>query len=164
MIDSHAETLDNRELAMLAAVVDILLPGGEGFPPASAVGTAGYMVGQLRPGELDGWLRPALRAIDTLAGDDFLGHDAASQAEALRAAESDNRAMFERLLALAYYSYYAQPAVVDAVRALGFPYNNAPQPLGYAMEPFDPGNPEMLPHEPRGSYKRTEDVVREVLP
>jgi hypothetical protein len=164
MMDSHAETVDTRELEILTGVVDMLLPGGEGFPPASDVGTPGYMMAQLRPGELDGWLRPGLRAIDTLAGGDFLACEAMGQTDALRRAEREHPAMFDRLLALAYYSYYAQPTVVQVIRSMGFQYNHAPQPLGYAMEEYDPNDPEMLPQEPRGYYKRTEDVVREILP
>lgn len=163
-MELNAGMFHPQDLRMVAEVVDTLLPGGEGFPPASEVGTAGYMMSQLRSGELDGWLRPGLRTIDDLAGGDFLACDAAGRTDALRRTEAEHRDMFERLLALAYYSYYAQPAVVAVVRSMGFEYNDAPQPLGYVMEPFDPTNPEMLPQHPRGYYKRTEDVVRESLP
>jgi hypothetical protein len=164
MMVPRTDSFDIRDVEKLDGVVDTLLPGGEGFPPASSIGTAEYMMSQLRPGELDGWLRPMLDTISTLAGGDFLDCDGTGRAQALRRMESEHRPVFERLLALTYYCYYAQPAVVDVVRGMGFQYNNAPQPLGYRMEPFDPSHPEMLPQTPRGYYKRTEEIVREVQP
>ena len=47
---------------------------------------------------------------------------------------------------------------------MGFAYNDAPQPQGYTMEPFDASNPEMLPAQPRGHFKKTLQMHREVLP
>jgi hypothetical protein len=54
--------------------------------------------------------------------------------------------------------------VIDVIRAMGFAYNDAPQPQGYTMEPFDASNPEMLPAQPHGHFKKTLQMHREVLP
>lgn len=164
MLKQTAEVLNNREFEVLTVIVDTLLPGGDGFPPASAVGTAGYMMGKMRPADMGDWLRPGLVEIETLSRGDFLSANEMERVETLQRVQEEHRTLFERLLALTYYSYYAQPAVVDVIRRMGFDYKHAPQPLGYMMVPFDPDDPEMLPSQPRGHYKRTGDLDREVLP
>lgn len=162
MYEQSAEILNNREFAVLIGIVDTLLPGGAGFPPASEVATVGYMMGKLLPGEMGTWLRPGLAAVDSLAGNDFLSMSEVERVATLQAVEREYQAFFERLLALVYYSYYAQPSVVAVIQHMGFDYNHAPQPLGYVMAPFDRDNPEMLPAQPRGYYKTTEDIENEV--
>ncbi|MGH2345551.1 MAG: hypothetical protein ACRDG4_10025, partial [Chloroflexota bacterium] len=87
---------------------------------------------------------------------------AAQRTALLQQLEVARPLVFIRLQALAYYSYYAQPAVVTAIKALGHDYNQAPQPLGYAMAPFDPANLMHRPAVPRGAYKRTLDMARVV--
>ena len=45
--------------------------------------------------------------------------------------------MFERLVTLAYTAYYIEPRVRAVIeRETGYE-NRPPQPLGYALEPFD---------------------------
>lgn len=153
-----------RELSVLSAVVETLLPGGDGFPPASSTSTPGLMVHVLGMHAVETWLRPGLASIEILGGGDFLMIDGPARTEALRRAQEEDGPFFDRLLDLAYYSYYAQPAVIEAVRALGIEYNDTPQPRGYEMDPFVPNNPEMLPAHPRGYYKKTTEVKREALP
>ena len=46
------------------------------------------------------------------------------------------------------------------MRALGHVYNDAPQPAGYAMAPFDETDPLQAPAHRRGHYVGTEDVTR----
>ncbi len=59
-----------------------------------------------------------------------------------------------------YLSYYENPAVVEAVRGLGHTYNDAPQPAGYAMAPFDPADPLQAPTHRRGRFVATNRVRR----
>ena len=73
-------------------------------------------------------------------------------------------ALFALLLNALYYSYYQSPLVVAAVRGLGIVYNDAPQPLGYSMAPFDPAPGVGVPTQPRGFYVKTEDARRVELP
>ena len=67
---------------------------------------------------------------------------------------------FETLRMVSYLAYYESPAVVRAVRALGHVYNDAPQPAGYVMSPFDESDPLQAPAHRRGHYVGTEDVTR----
>lgn len=152
--------LTGRQLHILTAVLDTLLPGGDGFPSASAAGTAPFLVDQLGRSVREEWLLPLLAGLEDVAGGDFAAQSAEQRTVLLEQLEAAEPLVFIRLQALAYYSYYAQPAVVAAIQALGYDYNQAPQPLGYAMDPFNPGNPTHRPAVPRGTYKRTLDMAR----
>jgi hypothetical protein len=157
-------TLTGDQVQTLDAVLDTLLPGGEGFPSASAAGTAAFLIDQADAAGLEAWLLPLLAGLDEVAGGHFAARRPEHCATLLRQLEATQPLLFARLLALTYYSYYAQPAVVAAVRSLGHDYHQTPQPLGYAMAPFDPANPSHLPTTPRGTYKRTLDMARVVTP
>ena len=78
----------------------------------------------------------------------------------MRRFEADHPEQFETLRMIAYLSYYESPAVVRAVRSLGHVYNDAPQPAGYTMAPFDENDPLQAPAHRRGHYVKTEDVAR----
>jgi hypothetical protein len=83
----------------------------------------------------------------------------------VRALEEGDPELFALLRTTLYYSYYQSPLVVRAVRALGWSYNDAPQPNGYPLVPFDPTPGANLPAAPRGSYKPTAAISRiEALP
>ena len=79
----------------------------------------------------------------------------------MRRFEADHPEQFETLRMIAYLAYYESPAVVRAVRSLGHVYNDAPQPTGYAMAPFDESDPHAgAARTGAASYVRTEDVTR----
>ena len=67
-------------------------------------------------------------------------------------------ALFETERTVLTFAYYEAPSVIAAIRALGHVYNDAPQPAGYALRPFDPARE--APVRPRGAYLRTGDVAR----
>jgi hypothetical protein len=163
MVDDTA-ALTGRQGHALAAVLDTLLPGGEGFPSASATDTAAFLLDQVGGAALEEWLLPLLSGLDDAAGGEFAAGTAEQRTALLQQLEATQPLPFAKLLALAYYSYYAQPAVIAAIQALGHDYNQTPQPLGYEMAPFDPANPTHLPAVPRGAYMRTLDIVRVVRP
>ena len=140
----------------LAAFVDVLIPGDELFPAASATGAQALLTERI-------WRRYGNeghpRVINALDGarsfrDAFLN----ARVEAVRRFEVDDPELFAFLRFATYFAYYQQPAVVAAIQALGHDYNVTPQPLGYELPPFDPAR--HLPREPRGSYKATDDIVR----
>ena len=145
--------------AMLRELVDVLLPGDERFPAASDAGTHGVVADRLvaQTGEA---------ALDDLAqtiaacGGPFGPLSATERQAVVRRMEATHPEQFETLRMIAYLAYYESPAVVRAVRALGHVYNDAPQPAGYAMAPFDEGDPLQAPAHRRGNYVRTEDVAR----
>ena len=110
------------------------------------------------------WLPPLLDGLDEAAGVPFAHHPPAQRTTLLQQLEAAQPLLFTRLLALAYYSYYAQPDVIAVIQAMGHDYRQTPQPQGYTMAPFDAANPTHLPTTPRGTYKRTLDMVRVVMP
>ena len=126
--------------AMLRELVDVLLPGNGRFPAASDAGTHGVvahrLVAQLGETALDD-LAQTIEACGGPLGP--LG--AAERQDVVRRFEADHPEQFETLRMIAYLSYYESPAVVRAVRSLGHVYNDAPQPAGYTMAPFDENDP-----------------------
>lgn len=142
--------------ATLSALVDILIPGDRDFPSASTAGAHGLVFQRLR-------VNPGLPALghvtETLNRD---GHFVTSTQNARIAAvarlETDEPVLFSQIRLTTYFSYYELPTVVAAMRAIGHDYNDAPQPLGYVMPPFDPAR--HLPSVPRGSYKATAEMAR----
>lgn len=142
---------------LLAAFADTLLPGDDRFPAASVVGAHGLLAERLRLRLGGEGLDRVASALSAASPDGPF----ASAGDAERTAAVDRLAaaepeLFALLRTILYYSYYQSPLVVRAVRALGWDYNDAPQPLGYHLPPFDPTPGANLPAIPRGAYKRTE--------
>ena len=144
---------------MLKDLVDVLLPGDGRFPSASDAGTHGVvadrLVAQVGETALDG-----LAQIVAACGGPLTPLSPAERQAVVRRIEEAHSEQFEALRMIAYLSYYESPAVVRAVRALGHVYNDAPQPAGYVMAPFDESDPLQAPAHRRGSYVKTEDVAR----
>lgn len=146
----------SRIAATLAALVDTLIPGDDTFPTASATGAHGLVANRARK-QLgrEGFAR----LVAFLDRDEpFAGASPATRANAVRRLEADDPELFVFLRFATYFAYYETPAVIAALQALGHDYNDAPQPLGYELPPFDPE--AHLPKIPRGSYKKTEEIYR----
>lgn len=141
------------DAAELAALVDTMIPGDELFPSAAAVGTHGLVGPRLR--QLLG--RDGLARLSAALGP-LAALDRGGRETAIARLESADPELFAALRMTVYLSYYEQPAVVDAVRAMGHDYNDAPQPDGYALPPFDPD--QDLPKRPRGAFVPTAEVRR----
>jgi hypothetical protein len=145
-------TIDEEKV--LSGLVDALLPGGAGFPVASATG----MIRQLatRLCLVDANLLMHLAAVLVARGDlplDESGwRDAASRLEALEPK------IFDELRTYAYLTYYEQPPVIEAIRALGLHYNDAPLPAGYPNESFERARD--APRHARGGWIPTDAVQR----
>ncbi len=110
-----------------------LLPGGAGFPPADAT-AARFLAARLHHA---GVVLPAVEPSDWTA--------AAAQWE------RDDPKSFAEFRKYAYLTYYEQPGVIAAIRALGHPYNDSPLPDGYPDDPFLPDRD--APRERRGHWK-----------
>jgi hypothetical protein len=139
----------------LDLLLDTLLPGGEGFPSAGSTGMAPVLAARLRQADatLPGRLVAALGAQPGVPGDAAACREAASRLEAL---EPD---LFGEIRKYAYLTYYEQAAVIAAIRALGFRYNESPLPQGYPDEPFAAARD--APRHERGRWIAT-DAVRRV--
>lgn len=135
----------------IAAFVDVLLPGDGGFPSASAVGAHGILANRLRETVGPGAVEALALAFTSRGG--LVAPQAAAAAM-----EAEEPALFDTVLMTLYYAYYETPAVIAAIRALGIVYNDAPQPHGYAMRPFDPAVD--LPKDRRGHFVPTDAVAR----
>ncbi len=87
---------------VLALVLDALLPGGDGFPAASAIGLADWLRGRAD------FAAPA-QAVVELLPEGFSAASPAGRAAALR--DLEHLAAFDRLLVGAYSGYYVHPDV-----------------------------------------------------
>jgi hypothetical protein len=143
--------------AELVALVDTLIPGDGQFPAASAVGVHGVVT--LRWRDLMGAdaLATLGAALDRHGGP-LAALDGDGRAAVLRRLEFAEPLLFAALRMTVYLAYYEQPSVTAQVRALGFAYNEAPLPDGYALDPFDPA--EDAPKHRRGRFVATEAVAR----
>ena len=139
---------------MLRGLIDALLPGGNGFPAASATGMTGLLAARLLAADssLLGRIAESLRTQGALPDSTERWHDAAARLEA------DEPKLFEELRKYAYLTYYEQPATIEAIRALGFRYNDAPLPDGYPAERFDASTD--APRHRRGRWVATEQIQR----
>jgi len=135
----------------LAGFADAIFPGDDLFPPASTSGAHGVMAARLA--------ERAGRDVPARLARAFLGRakDGDLPAAAARL-QAEEPALFEIARTFLTFAYYEAPSVIAAIRALGHVYNDAPQPDGYALRPFDPVREAPSPR--RGGYVRTEDVVR----
>jgi hypothetical protein len=147
-----------RELALLA---DVLLPGDGLFPSASAAGAHGLLAERLRERLGARSVGEVIDAIGPATGGASLADlDEEQRVAAVRRFELANPGLFAEVRTALYYGYYQSPLVVAAIRELGIAYNDAPQPHGYELAPFDPTPGQDAPLHPRGSYKRTEEMGR----
>ncbi len=145
--------------ATLAAFVDTLLPGDDLFPPASIAGTQGLLADRVRVMVGHDTLASLVAAL-TGPGLPFYDQSSEERRARLRRFELNLPEQFAFFRNVTYYTYYQSPLVTAAIRGLGHEYNDAPQPLGYALAPFDPTPGVDAPSVARGGYKRTEDMTR----
>ena len=145
-------TIDEEKV--LLGLVDTLLPGGAGFPVASATGMIRQVATRLCLVDVN--LLKRLAAMFAAGGrvplDDSGWRDAASRLEVLEPK------MFDEVRKYTYLTYYEQPLVIEAIRALGFHYNDAPLPAGYPNEPFE--HARDTPRHARGRWLPTDAVQR----
>ena len=163
-----AISLSDRQSAVLAAVADELIPGGEGFPAPSEVDVVSFVRKYVTPAGRDAKWFPFLAEEDFKARLDALGEDFPSSGtrvaaiEALEAAEPE---FFGRLRDVVYYAYYSRPEVVHAMNRLlpaGRDYRTSPQPYGYSDVMAD-WDDELLARV-HGSYQKTDEVRRVDVP
>ena len=148
--------MDISEEAAALGIMDALLPGGCGFPKASETGMGPVLLERLR--RADASLPARLAAAVRAAGESFDPDDESHRHATAAWIEGTDSKLFGEVRKLAYLTYYEQPAVIAAIRTLGFRYNDAPLPEGYPAEPFEQGRD--APRHTSGRWTRTEDVRR----
>lgn len=157
-LSTHGD--EARRAETLRAFADVMIPGDADFPSAAAAGAHGLLAERLRETGGPEAVAALADTLDRAGAAPFLDLDAAGRIDAVRAVELAEPAMFALARSILYFSYYQHPLVTRAIRGMGFAYNDAPQPLGYAhaMAPFDPRR--NLPSVPRGGYKATDAISR----
>lgn len=122
-------TLSTSELLTIDALADTLLPGGEGFPAASAVGLGAWIVAREE-------YAASLRDVLALLPPDFHTLVPWQRDVEVRLLEASHKDAFERVVAAAYAGYYTSLPVLAVIEAASG-YHARPQPFGYALPPFD---------------------------
>jgi hypothetical protein len=143
--------------AELAALVDVLVPGDDAFPPASAVGVQAKLADRLALMQGDGAVQALADAL-TAAGGPLHGLDNEARAGVLARVARERPDDFLLVRNIVYLSYYESPAVHEAIRAMGFTYHATPLPIGYDVGRFDAASD--TPRHGRGAFVRTEEVRR----
>lgn len=145
------------EATMLRDLVDVLVPGEAGWPPASLVGIHGVVAMRLM--ELRG--KDAVSELSALldrCGGPLAGQDETARVAVVERLEADEPDLFALLRNATFLAYYENPTVVRQVQAQGQPYRPVPHVEGYTLPPFDPERDR--PRHNHGHWVRTEDVRR----
>ena len=118
--------------ARLTAWLDVLLPGGDGFPSASAAGAADWLSNEPR-------VERGVAVLLEKLPDGFEDLGADGQVEALAEIGARAPACFNAAVVAAYSAYYTRPSVLQVIEdACGYKAG-PPQPGGYELPPFDDG-------------------------
>ncbi|NMR21695.1 gluconate 2-dehydrogenase subunit 3 family protein [Cellulomonas fimi] len=160
----------DEQAAVLDAVADEIIPGGDGFPAPSSVNIVGFFARYVTPASEEAKWYPFLPEIEfkarlgKLAGK-LMARDPLGRVEVLRRLEADDAEFFTRVRDVVYYGYYSRPEVIRAINIhleAGKDYRYSPQPFGYSdsMADWD----EALLSRVTGTYIRTQDVRPVDLP
>lgn len=123
------------DVDLLSDLLDTLLPGdGADWPAAGAHGLADRTRELSRdlPGATD-----AIAAVLKRLPGDFRSLSPEAREQAVRTIEAAEPAAFDLVINAAYSSYYTDSGVRDVIARLTGYENRPPQPLGYALAPFD---------------------------
>jgi hypothetical protein len=156
--DALASLTPNEAAALLAALVDELIPGDDNWPAASTIGVQGLVAARLFDDAGEAELGRIASAV-IAAGGPLAGRTAEERiaiVERFAAAEPDR---FETLRAATVLAYYESPYVAAAIRQLGRPYALRPHLKGYPFAPFDAARDK--PQHGRGKWTPT-DAVKHV--
>lgn len=143
--------------ALIAGLVDVLIPGDENWPSASSVGVQGLLAVRLFEDAGEDCLAQVVEAL-VEAGGPMAGLGAEERVALVTRFSEQQPKLFERVRAATVLAYYEHPFVVDAIRATGRPYSLRPHVTGYPMKPFDPA--QDTPRHGRGFYLNTDAVRR----
>lgn len=115
----------------LDAILDTMLPGGDGFPNGAATGASDWLLKQDR-------FRPALEALIAELPSSFAEDTTAARTSALQAVEARSPAAFDAATIAIYSAYYTRADVLAAIEAARGYKAGPPQPGGYDLAAFDP--------------------------
>jgi hypothetical protein len=113
----------------LTTLLDKLIPGGDGFPPASGTSCAAAIFDNPKWAEIIAQVLKLLPADIATRSED-------TAISSLMSLEKEKPQLFRDLLAAVYGTYYADPSVLSVI-ALKTGYQHPPQPFGYVLPAFD---------------------------
>lgn len=145
------------QAALIADLVDVLLPGGDGWPSGSAAGAQAALAARLDPDADGPGLKRVVAAL-VAAGAPLHGRDEAARIAVVAAFEAAEPVLFGFVRDAAFMAYYESPFVAAAINGKGFAYDLRPHVHGYALRPFDAGRD--TPRHGRGSFVAAEAVMR----
>jgi hypothetical protein len=143
---------------LLAALVDTLIPGAPGWPPAVTVGVQSALASRLIEQRGDDALGPLLTALEPHA-EALLSDDEDRRVAAVAAWEAADKDLFGWVRDATYLAYYESPVVVLAINAHGHLYKARPHFTGYRLPRWDAARD--TPTHGRGAWTPT-DAVRRV--
>lgn len=141
--------------ALLADVIEVLLPGDESWPSARVVGVQAFVAVQLLE-ERGKAAFPKLMSALLAAGGPFAGLDEEARVEVVKKFEQREPELFGWLRDAAYVAYYENPFVAEVINAKGHRYELRPHVKGYLRPRFDPAR--HTPHHGRGRYTPRDQV------
>ena len=118
---------------LLAAVLDRLIPAGDGFPGAGSIATDYVLTTAERDPTLAALLAAGLAAVTVEAGGALFDVPDAEQDALLRRVEAAQPAFFDALVTHTYSGYYSNPLVQQLIGLEPGP----PHPRGHLLEPTD---------------------------
>lgn len=142
---------------LLAALVDTLLPGDDGWPAGATVGVQAVLATRLAQDRGAGAVETVIDALRADAAA-LLGDDVAAREAAVAGWEARDRTLFGWVRDAAFSAYYESPLVALAIAAHGHPYKLLPHVTGYKLARFDPQRD--MPTHGRGAWIATDAVVR----
>ena len=114
----------------LTALLDTILPGGEGFPPASGVGVDLWLKTQER-------FWPGVEDLLSRLPADFAAAGPVARTKSIEALEANEPALFDAVTVAIYSGYYTRPDVLTVIEAARGYKATPPQPGGYDLPAFD---------------------------
>jgi hypothetical protein len=140
---------------VLSDLVDVLIPGDEGWPSGSSVGVHGVLAMRISETMSKDGLSELVGAILS-AGGPFEGRSEDDRIAVVNLFSAQEPKLFEWIYAAAVLAYYEQPSVIKAIQALGRPYSMRPHLTGYPLVPFD--HDKDRPLHGRGFFLPTDSV------
>ena len=132
----------NPNLFNLDLLLDIVIPGDADFPGATVIGLAERLAAHDRFG-------PNSAAVASLLPGDYALQDTEARTATTIGIETAHPQAFAAFITGVYSLYYSDTAVLAAIARTAGYTPHAPQPEGYALDPFDPAVLKTVAARPR---------------
>ncbi len=117
--------------AKMTALLDTILPGGEGFPSASTASVGAWLVTQER-------FLPSVEKLIGQLPEGFAHAAPPIRTDMLSSLEKKEPALFDIVTVAVYSGYYTRPEVLAVIETERGYKATPPQPGGYDLPAFDP--------------------------